>query len=169
MFEEWMEEVGEDSEEAHVATFYVMQALARLHFPEPVPLTRNTMVEVQGNHSRVHIPYEPKEIRLWCVPVELQVFPPRMMKCKPPELKAHNWSMIGKTSKKDYRQVVKHNSNSDGHEKGQHVSFARGDGSLSSSVNVVTDLSRLGFDLTRVQSFVYIPVTRLGFDTSCLV
>lgn len=125
LFPEWLESVSNESEEAHVASFYVMQALTRLHFPEVRSLTRGDMELMHGD-VRYHVPYDQKEIRLWCVPVELQVFPRRMTKCKLPAP----------------RQVIAN----------------------VPKPMVVTDISRLGFDLTQLQSFVFVPVTRLGFN-----
>jgi hypothetical protein len=129
LFPDKIENVSSESEEAHVATFYVMQALTRMAFPETKMLKRSDVEWIRGD-ARYHVPYDEKEIRLWIVPIELPVLPPRVMKCKLPVP----------------RQVMK----------------------TVTKPKIVTDISRLGFDLTQVQSFVFVPVTRLGFDCHVL-
>jgi hypothetical protein len=147
LFPGLMESVSGESEEAHVVSFYVVQALSRIHFPEPKTLTR-VEVEVMQGEPRYHVPYEQKEIRLWCVPVELQVFPPRIIRCRLPSSRPHS-------------------TNSNTHQLSHHHSSKQLVVKPLSST--VTDISRLGFDISYLQSFVFIPVTRLGFDTTCLL
>lgn len=132
LFPELVESVSNESEDAHVATSYLMQALTRLSFPEAISLTRTELEVIQG-HARYHVPYEKKEICLWSVPVEITIFPPRQLKSKLPAPR-----QVVKTI------VTKHNK-------------------------PFTDISRLGFDMSYIQNFVFAPVTRLGFDTQCLL
>ncbi len=135
LFPDMVESVSNESEDAHVATSYLMHALTRLSFPEAKSLTRTELEDIQG-HARYHVPYEKKEICLWSVPVEITIFPPRQLKSKLPAPK----------------QVVKPIVT-------QSVSHMK----------PITDISRLGFDMSHIQNFVFVPVTRLGFDTRCLL
>jgi hypothetical protein len=131
LFPDVLESIPSESEDAHVATFYMMQALTRLHFPEAVSLTRAELETIHGD-PRYHVPYEEREICLWSVPVEIPVFPPRNVKSRLPAA----------------RQVAKP--------------------ILVTKHKTFTDISRLGFDMSYIQSFVFVPVTRLGFDCQCL-